>query len=79
MRKAIMYPPALDRVLDGIDVETFLLCQTEEEGRQIAAQLMNELGFKNSDVIFIQLYGGGARVRIRAVINRPCDDYSWMT
>ena len=29
-----------DRISDALDVETFLVCESEEEGKQLALQLM---------------------------------------
>lgn len=73
-----MAKSALDRVMDGLDIETFLVCENEEEGKRLAIQLMKELGFHHADVIFTQHFGGGVRIRARAVLNKPCDRYIWL-
>jgi len=73
-----MADSALGRVVDGLDIETFLLCENEEEGRNQAFLLMKELGFLQADVIFCEYIGMGVRVRMRAVMNKPCHHYSWL-
>ncbi|MDI6893336.1 MAG: hypothetical protein AB1503_10500 [Bacillota bacterium] len=69
---------ALDRVADAIDVETFLLGQTEEECLRLARALMEELGLPECDVISLQYRGLGARVRLRAYVHRPGGTYGWL-
>ena len=68
----------LDRVIDSLDIETFIVCQDEEEGKKLGFQLMKDLGFKDVDVVFIEYGNGGARVRIRANIFKPGDHYKWL-
>ena len=68
----------LTHVLDALDVETFLVCTSEAEGKNLALTLMKDLGFKDVDVVFIRFQGSGVRVRIRAYINRPGDNYPWL-
>lgn len=65
-------------VLDGLDIETFLVCMSEEEGKHLALTMMKEMGFKDIDIVFIRFQGSGVRVRIRAYINRPGDIYPWL-
>lgn len=69
---------ALDRVVDAVDVETFLLGGSEEECRRLARTLMEELGLPDCDVIFLQFRGPGARVRLRAYVHRPGGSYAWV-
>lgn len=66
------------RVLDAIDIETFLICKSEEEGRQLSKQLMLEIGFQDLDIVFIEHRGPGVRVRLRGYIHRPGDQYGWL-
>ena len=68
----------LTHVLDALDVETFLVCTSEAEGKHLAASLMKSLGFQDVDLVFIKFHGSGVRVRIRAYINRPGDNYPWL-
>jgi hypothetical protein len=72
-----MFNP-LSSVLDALDVETFFVCTSEEEGKRLALDLMKELGFQDVDLVFIKFQGSGARVRARAYINRPGDNYPWL-
>lgn len=61
----------LQRVLDGLDIETFVLCASEAEGRELMLTLLANLGFEDTDVVFVQHRGAGARVRARAYVHRP--------
>ena len=65
-------------VMDGLDIETFLVCKSEEEGRGLAITLMKDLGFEDIDIVFIQYQGPGVRVRVRAYIHRSGDTYGWL-
>lgn len=58
-------------LLDGLDVETFLLCADEQEGRELMLSLLTRLGFSDVDIVFIEHRGPGARVRARAYVHRP--------
>jgi len=68
----------LDRVVDALDVETFLVCETEDEGRSLAVQLVRDLGFRDVDLVFAEFMGHGIRVRVRAYVQRPGDLYPWL-
>lgn len=69
---------ALDRVMDALDVETFFVCSEEDEGRTLMLSLLQELGFQDIDIVFIQQEGPGVRVRARAYIHRSGDHYGWL-
>ncbi|MEW6545833.1 MAG: hypothetical protein AB1446_02790 [Bacillota bacterium] len=69
---------ALDHVADAIDVETFLLGQSEEECVRLARALIEELGLGECDVVSLQFRGVGARVRLRAYVHRPGGEYAWL-
>lgn len=69
---------ALDRVMDALDIETFLYCRDEEEGRELASRLAGELGLPHGDVVFLEFLGIGARVRIRSYLHRPGESYRWL-
>ncbi len=69
---------ALDHVVDAIDIETFLYCASESEGKQLAEALALELNLPHADVVFLEFKAWGARVRIRAYIHHPGDHYRWM-
>lgn len=68
----------LDKVMDALDLETFLVCKDEEEGRNLTLTLMHELGFQDVDIVFLQHEGPGVRVRARAYVHRSGDKYRWL-
>ncbi|NLC37890.1 MAG: hypothetical protein GX779_01330 [Clostridia bacterium] len=68
----------LDRVMDALDVETFFVCRDEEEGKELARRLMGKLGFQDTDIVFVEHLGPGARVRARAYVHRSGDRYRWL-
>lgn len=68
----------LTRIVDSLDFETFVACQNEEEGKQIGRAIMERLGFRDVDIVFIEFLGTGARIRIRANIYKPGDSYEWL-
>ena len=67
-----------DRILDGLDVETFFVCADEAEGRALMLGLLRQMGFTDTDVVFAQHVGPGARVRGRAHIHKPAAAYAWL-
>lgn len=68
----------LERVTDALDIETFLVCDSEEQGKNLALQMLRNLGFEDVDLVFIEFVGSGARIRARAYIHRPGDKYGWL-
>ena len=68
----------LETVMDALDVETFLVCKDEEDGKSLALLLMKNLGFDDVDLVFIEHIGPGARVRARAYLHRSGDKYGWL-
>ena len=76
--RTVLVSKPLAHVLDALDVETFLVCTSEAEGKYLALGLMKDLGFKDADVVFISFQGAGARVRVRTYVNRPGDNYAWL-
>lgn len=69
---------ALYQVVDALDVETYFLCQTEQEGRNLMLDFLKGIGFKDVDIVFAEHSGPGARVRGRAYVHRPADKYGWL-
>jgi len=69
---------ALDQVVDAVDIETFLYCKDEAEGRELAIALAHELNLNHPDIVFLEHHGWGARVRLRAYAHRPGDHYRWL-
>ncbi len=68
----------ISRVVDAIDVETYLVCSSKEEGSRLGVQLLKNLGFTDVDAVFVGYANGGARLRLRAYVNRPGADYAWL-
>lgn len=66
------------RVLDAVDLETFLVCDSEEEGKRLALQMLEDFGFHDVDTVFIQFEGPGVRVRARGYVHKPGDYYGWL-
>jgi hypothetical protein len=69
---------ALDAVMDGLDVETYLMCGSEQEGKDLALRLGLELGLGQVDVMFCEFDGYGVRVRLRKYVHKPGDPYRWL-
>ncbi len=69
---------ALDRVVDAVDIETFLYCTSEEEAKELAEALALELNLPRADIVFLEHKAWGARVRIRSYIHHPGDHYRWL-
>ena len=71
-------PSALSHVIDAVDVETYLLCDSAQEGHALARLLGRELNLGDVDVMFEEFDGYGIRVRLRAMIHRPAARYGWL-
>jgi hypothetical protein len=69
---------AMSRIMDGIDIETYLTCQNEEEGKYFARKLGQELNLGEIDVMFSEFDGFGVRVRLRKYVVKPGDKYTWI-
>jgi hypothetical protein len=68
----------LEQVMDALDVETFFVCDNEQQGRSLMLELLKQWGLTDVDVVFAQHLGPGIRIRGRAYIHRPADKYSWI-
>ncbi len=64
-------------IIDGVDLETTLLAESESQARELGLSLMKSLGFKDVDVVFVEHNGFAARIRLRAYVYRPGDKYQW--
>jgi len=69
---------SMSRVVDGIDIETYLTCQNEEEGKYFARKLGQEMNLGEIDVMYSEFDGFGVRVRLRKYIVKPGDKYAWI-
>lgn len=72
-------PDVLKKVMDAVDVETYLVCKDEDEAEKLTFALMEQLGFKDVLIVFLQHQGPGARVRARGYIYKPGDRYGWLS
>lgn len=68
----------LEKVMDAIDLETYLVCKDEDEAEKFTMELMENLGFQDISIVFIEHQGPGARVRARGYIYKPGDRYGWL-
>lgn len=68
----------LEKIMDAIDIETYIVCKNEDEAEKLTMELMEKLGFKDISIVFIQHRGPGARVRARGYIYKPGDRYGWL-
>ena len=68
----------LKKVMDAVDIETFFVCKDEEEGRELALKLLETFGLKDTDIVFIEHSGAGARVRALGYLYRAGDQYAWL-
>ena len=73
-----MATQALDAVLDGIDIETYLVCADEREGKDLAVRLGHELSLGEVDIMYQEFDGYGMRVRLRKYVHRPGERYRWL-
>ena len=69
---------ALEKILDTIDIETFIQCSSLNEGKVLALELGKELGLGEVDIMFIEFDGYGVRVRLRKYIYKPGNQYGWL-
>ncbi|MGE5653701.1 MAG: hypothetical protein ACM3ZQ_05460 [Bacillota bacterium] len=67
-----------ERVVDGLDIETFIICETADQAKQLVLDFLKQAGFKTVDVVFVQHQGPGARIRARAYSYKPGDKYGWL-
>lgn len=68
----------LDHIMDAVDIETFVVCRSDDEGRKLILQMLKEWGFGDVDIVFSQFQGPGSRVRARAYVHRSGDRYGWL-
>lgn len=69
---------ALEHIMDAIDIETYLICKDENEGRMLALQLGKEMNIGDVDIMFMEFDGYGVRVRLRKYIYKPGDNYKYL-
>lgn len=69
---------ALSKVVDALDIETYLLCSDAQQGHTLALQLGKEMNLGDVDVMFEEFDGYGVRVRLRKYVHRPAQKYQWL-
>ncbi|MGI5840001.1 MAG: hypothetical protein ACOX8W_10115 [bacterium] len=67
-----------EKIMDALDVETFIVCGSEAEGKAIMLTLLEEMGVGDIDIVFAEFAGMGARIRARGYLHRPGDQYGWL-
>ena len=67
-----------DVIVDALDIESFILCESEKEARELVGQLMQSLGLSRFVIVSLDFNGPGAHFRVRAYMNKPGDNYSWL-
>jgi hypothetical protein len=70
---------AMARVMDAIDIETYIVCSTEAEGKTLALELGREMNLGDVDIMFEEFDGYGIRVRLRKYVYKPGARYQWLT
>ncbi len=73
-----MATSAMDAVMDGLDIETYLVCGSEREGKDLALRLGQELHLGEVDIMYQEFDGYGMRVRLRKYVHRPGEHYRWL-
>ncbi len=69
---------ARDTIVDALDIESFLLCESEKEAKELIAKLMQSMGFARHVIVSLDFNGPGAHFRARAYMNKPGDNYTWL-
>jgi hypothetical protein len=69
---------AKDKIVDAIDIESFILCQDEKEAKELIAELMQDFGISRFVIVSLEINGPGAHFRARAYLNKPGDSYTWL-
>ncbi len=69
---------ALERVMDALDIETYLVCKDTNEGKLLAMQLGREMNLGDIDIMFEEYDGYGMRVRLRKYVYKPGNHYNWL-
>lgn len=69
---------ALEQVMDAIDIETYIVCRDENEGKKFALQLGQEMNLGEVDIMYQEFDGYGVRVRLRKYIYKPGNMYKYL-
>jgi hypothetical protein len=69
---------ARDRIVDALDLESFVLCESEHEAKELISRLMQSMGVTRHVIVSLDFNGPGAHFRVRAYLNQPGDHYTWL-
>jgi hypothetical protein len=69
---------ARDLLVDAMDIESFILCESEKEAKDLIGQLMQSFGISRFVIVSLDFNGPGAHFRVRAYMNKPGDSYTWL-
>ena len=78
LKAAMENKSALNSIMDGLDIETYLVCRDQQEGKRLALQLGKEMNLGEVDIMFEEFDGYGMRVRLRKYIYKPGNTYRWL-
>jgi hypothetical protein len=69
---------ARDAIVDALDIESFVLCESEKEAKDLVGKLMESLGLPGFVIVSLDFNGPGAHFRVRVYMNKPGGSYSWL-
>jgi hypothetical protein len=69
---------ARDLIADALDIESFILCESEKHAATLIGQLMQSFGISRYVIVSLDFNGPGAHFRVRASINKPGERYTWL-
>ncbi len=69
---------ARDHIVDAMDIESFVLCESEQEAKELIGRLMQSMGVPRHVIVSLDFNGPGAHFRVRAYMNKPGDNYTWL-
>ena len=56
---------ARDTIVDALDIESFVLCESEKEAKELVGKLMQSLGLSRFVIVSLDFNGPGAHFRVR--------------
>lgn len=69
---------ALESAMDAIDIETYIVCRDENEGKKLALQLGQEMNLGEVDIMYQEFDGYGVRLRLRKYVYKPGNIYKYL-
>lgn len=69
---------ALEHIMDAIDIETYIICKDENEGKKLALQLGQEMNLGEVDIMYQEFDGYGMRLRLRKYVYKPGNVYKYL-